>query len=174
MDRAKKERIVAALHQTFKDAALVIVTHHRGMTVAEASELRRRMGEAGATFRVTKNRLARLAVAGTPYSALASLFAAPTAIVYSEDPFAAAKVAVHFAEKSAKLVILGGALRETVLDAKGVEALAKLPSLDELRAGLVALIQTPARRLVGVLRAPPGQLARVVGAYATKAGEGAA
>ncbi|MFQ5984654.1 MAG: 50S ribosomal protein L10 [Alphaproteobacteria bacterium] len=173
MDRAEKERIVAALHQILEDAALVIVTRHTGMTTAEASDLRRRMREAGATFRVTKNRLARLAIADTPYSALASLFTGPTAIAYSDDLFAAAKVAVDFAARSGKIVILGGALRETMLDAKGVEALANMPSLDELRGKLVGLLQGPVVRLVGVLGAPAGHLAWVLGAYAGQGEEAA-
>ncbi|MFQ5958292.1 MAG: 50S ribosomal protein L10 [Alphaproteobacteria bacterium] len=167
MDRSQKEQIVATLHQIFADAALVVVTRPQGLTVAEATELRRQMGQAGATYRVIKNRLTRIAIEGTPYAALSDLFSGPTAIAYSEDPVAAAKVAVDYAKGNEKLVILGGALRENVLDGAGVKALATLPSLDELRGKLVGLLQAPATKVARVLQAPAGQLARVFNAYAT-------
>lgn len=168
MDRSQKEQVVAALRQVFADAALVVVTHQNGLTVAEATELRRQMREAGATYRVTKNRLTKIALDGTVYAPLASLFTGPTAIAYSGDPIAAAKVAVGFAKKNDKLAILGGAMGEKLLDPDGVKALASLPSLDELRAKLVGLIQAPATKVAGVLQAPAGQLARVFNAYANR------
>ena len=168
MDRTQKERIVAGLHQIFADAALVVVIRQLGLTVAESTDLRRQMGESGATFRVTKNRFARIALEGTPYAAIAALFSGPTSIAFSEDPLAAAKVAVGYAEKSEKLVIVGGALRDKVLDAAGVRALATLPSLDELRGKIIGLLQAPACSIAGVLQAPAGQLARVLNGYATK------
>jgi large subunit ribosomal protein L10 len=166
VDRARKEELVADLNRTLSDAGLVVVTHYRGISSAEALELRRRMKEAGASFRVTKNRLTRLALAGTPYEPLEELFTGPTAIAYSDDPVAAAKAAVGYAKSNDKLVVVGGALRESVLDESGVKALAALPSLDELRAQLVGLISTPATRVAAVLQAPAGQVARVLGAYA--------
>lgn len=168
MERSTKQQIVADLHRIFADTTLVVVTHQTGLTVAEATDLRRRMGAAGAVFRVTKNRLARIALDGTPYRALADLFSGPCAIAYSADPVAAAKVTVEFARKNAKLIVLGGALGETALDVDGVKALAALPSLDDLRARLVGLIQAPATKVARVLQAPAGQLARVLDAYATK------
>lgn len=168
MLRSQKEEKVAALREAFGNAQLVVVAHQQGLSVAEATDLRRQLRGAGAGFRVTKNRLAKIALEGTPYESIADLFTGPTAIAYSTDPVAAAKVSVEYAKKNEKLVILGGSMGATALDKAGVEALAKLPSLDELRAKLVGMIQTPATRVAGVLQAPVGQLARVFGAYARK------
>ncbi len=168
MERAHKEQIVAALHQIFADSALVVVTQQHGLTVAEANQLRRQMAEAGATFRVTKNRLAKIALEQTPYAQLAELFAGPTAVAYSQDPVAAAKVAVEYAKKNRKLEIVGGAMRDEALDADAVKALASLPSLDELRGQLVGLLQAPAAKLAAVLQTPGGQVARALHAYATR------
>ncbi len=126
------------------------------------------MRAAGASFKVTKNRLARLALEGTKFSGLSDMFRGPTAIAYSQDPVAAAKVAVNFAKDNEKLTVLGGALETDLLDLSAVQALARLPSLDEQRAIFVRLLQTPATRIAGVLQAPAGQLARVFGAYGAK------
>ncbi len=168
MDRAQKELLVADLNQIFQDMALVVVTHQTGLTVAEVTDLRRRIRAAGASFKVTKNRLTRLALEGTKFQALQSLLTGPTAMAYSSDPVAAAKVCVEFANKNDKLTIIGGALGEQVLDVEGVKALAKLPSLDELRGKLVGLLQAPAVKLAGVTQAPAGQLARVFSAYGSQ------
>jgi large subunit ribosomal protein L10 len=168
LDRAQKEQVVASLNGLFGDATLVVVTSPIGLTVAQSTDLRRRMREAGASFKVTKNRLTRLALEGTKFEPLAPLFSGPTAIAYSDDPVAAARIAVEFSEKTKQLEILGGGLNEQVLDVAAVEFLAKLPSLDELRAKLVGMIQTPATRIATVLQAPGEQLARVIDAYATK------
>ena len=168
MDRAQKAELVTSLNGVFANSAAVIVTHYSGLTVAEISDLRRQMAEAGASFKVSKNRLAKLALEGTPAAGISDLFTGPTAIAYSDDPVAPAKVAVKFAKDNEKLVILGGSMGETVLDPNGVKALADLPSLDELRGKIVGLLQAPATKIAGVLAAPGGQLARVVGAYANK------
>lgn len=168
MDRGKKEALVAELRQTFDENELVVVTHQSGLTVAEASDLRRKMREAGARFKVTKNRLAKLALKDTKFEHLTDDFTGPTAIAVSVDPVAAAKVAVEFANKNDKLQIVSGALGEKGLDADGVKALAKLPSLDELRGKIVGLLQAPAGKLASVTQAPAAQLARVFGAYAAK------
>lgn len=165
MDRAKKEALVAELHETFDTNNLLVVTHQAGLSVSEVSELRQQMRDAGATFKVTKNRLAKIALKGTKFEGLADQFTGPTAVAVSEDPVAAAKVAVEFANKNDKLTVLCGALGEDSLDATQVQALAKLPSLDELRGKLVGLFQAPAQKIASVLQAPSGQLARVVGAY---------
>ena len=168
MDRSQKKGLVASLHQTFAATGLVVVTHHAGLTVVEMTALRRQMRDGGAAFRVTKNRLTRLALAGTKFAALAPLFTGPTAIAYSADPVAAAKVAVTFANANEKLKIVGGAMGDQMLGADGIKALATLPSLKELRAKLVGLLQTPATRVATVLQAPGGQLARVLKAHADK------
>ncbi len=168
MERAQKEALVASLHQTFQDASLVVVTQQTGMTVFEATDLRRQMREAGASYKVAKNRLVKRALEGTKFTALEPLFSGPTAIAYSDDPVAAAKVCVGYAKKNKKLMILGGALGEVALDVQAVDSLAKLPSLDELRGKLVGLLQAPAGKLASVTQAPAGQLARVFAAYADK------
>lgn len=168
MDRTQKKEWVGALHESLGDVSLVIVAHYKGLSVAEMTSLRGKMRAAGASFKVTKNRLTRLALAGTPYDALGDLFTGPTAIAFSKDPVAAAKVAVEFAKTNDKLVLLGGSLGDKRLDVDGIKSLATLPSLDELRARLVGMIQTPATRIAGVLQAPAGQLARCLSAKAEK------
>jgi large subunit ribosomal protein L10 len=156
--------MVASLHQTFEDVSIVVVTHYSGLTVAEMGELRDQMREAGAVFKVTKNRLTRRALEGTKYQSLEGMFTGPTAIAYSEDPVAAAKAAVNFSKTNNKLIVLGGALGDEQLDVNAVKSLASLPSLEELRAKIVGMISTPATRIAVVLQAPAGQVARVLGA----------
>lgn len=146
----------------FDETTLVVVTHYSGLTVADMGDLRQRMRDAGAAFKVTKNRLTRRALEGTKFQHLDDLFVGPTAVAYSDDPVAAAKATVEYAKVNDKLIVLGGAMGEERLDEKGVRALAALPSLDELRAKMVALLNTPATRIVGVLQAPAGQLARLL------------
>jgi large subunit ribosomal protein L10 len=172
VDRSHKEQQVAALNASLSDIACLVITHQSGLTVAEVTRLRGQMRDAGASFKVTKNRLARLALKGTKFEHLSPMFTGPTAIAYSRDPVAAAKVAVEFADKNEKLVIVGGALGTQKLDVAGVKALASLPSLDQLRGKILGLLQAPATRIAGVLQAPAGQLARVLSARA-KQGEAA-
>ena len=168
MDRGKKAALVAELRQTFDENELVVITHQSGLTVAEVSDLRRKMRDAGARFKVTKNRLVKLALKDTKFEHLTDYFTGPTAIAVSVDPVAAAKVAVEYANKNEKLAIVSGALGEKGLDADSVKALAKLPSLDELRGKIVGLLQAPAGKLAAVTQAPAAQLARVFSAYAAK------
>lgn len=168
MDRAQKAELVAALNTTFKGTSVVIITRNLGLTVAQSTALRLKMRDAGASYKVSKNKLARIAVEGTPYTALNDLLVGPTALSTSADPVAPAKVIVDFAKTNDKLEIVGGAMGDTVLDVAGVKALAELPSLDELRAKIVGLIQAPATKIVQIVQAPAGQLARVFGAYAAK------
>ena len=165
MNRSQKEELVASLNRMFNETTIVVVTHYSGLTVAEMGALRGQMREAGAGFKVTKNRITRLALEGTKFKGLSDMFTGPTAIAFSEDPVAAAKIAVNFAKTNEKLVVLGGALGEELLDSDGIKALATLPSLDELRAKIVGMISTPATRIAGILQAPAGQVARVIGAY---------
>ncbi|RFC62848.1 50S ribosomal protein L10 [Fulvimarina endophytica] len=168
MERAEKREFVTALNQTFQEAGVVVVAHYAGLTVANMNDLRSQMRAAGGTVKVAKNRLAKIALQGTDAEGISNLFEGQTLIAYSSDPIAAAKVSNEFAKKNDKLVILGGSMGTTTLDANGVKALADLPSLDELRGKLVGMIQTPATRIAAVVQAPAGQLARVFNAYATK------
>lgn len=168
LDRAQKEAAVANLNAVFSQAGLVVVTHNTGLTVAEVSDLRGKMREAGATFKIAKNRLIKIALRGTPYEPLNEMFLGPTAIAYSEDVLSAAKVVVGFAKQNDRLVVLGGAMGETAFDADGIKALAAMPSLDELRGTIVGLLAAPATKVAAVLQAPAGQLARVFGAYGSQ------
>ena len=168
MDRTEKREFVASLAAVFAETSFVLVAQNKGLTVADVSELRRRMRAAGATYKVAKNRLATLALEGTRFDGVKPLLKGPTAIAWSTDPVAVAKTAVEFAKTNDKFVVLGGALGTQTLSADGVKALAELPSLETLRAQLLGLIQTPATRIAGVLQAPGGQVARVLAAYAKK------
>lgn len=168
MDRAQKAELVAELNRTFSEVGVVVVTRNLGLTVAQSMDLRNKMREAGASYRVAKNKLARIASEGTAYASLNDLLVGPTGLASSVDAVAAAKVAVDFAKTNDKLEIVGGAMGAIVLDVDGVKALAALPSLDELRAKIVGLVQAPATKVVQIVQAPAGQLARVMGAYAAK------
>jgi large subunit ribosomal protein L10 len=168
VDRQQKEKLVASLNGIFGSINLLVVTRPNGLTVAESTDLRRQMGAEGATFRVTKNRLTRLALKGTNFESLSEMFVGPTAIAFSNDPVAAARVAVKFAKANAKLEILGGVLFKDLLDAAAVKFLAELPSLDELRASIIAMVNTPATRIAQVLQAPGSQVARVLNAYSIR------
>jgi large subunit ribosomal protein L10 len=168
VDRTEKAELVSEYRQLFQDSALVVVTHYAGMTVKEMTDFRGQLRKAGANYKVSKNRLTRLALEDTNFKGIADLFTGPTGIAFSVDPIAAAKAAVNYAKTNEKLVILGGAFNGQVLDANGIKTLATLPSLDELRAKLLALLQTPATRIAGIMQAPAGQVARVIGAYGAK------
>ena len=168
MDRTEKREFVASLATVFAETSFVLVAQNKGLTVADVSELRRRMRAAGASYKVAKNRLATLALEGTRFQGVSPLLKGPTAIAWSTDPVAVAKTAVEFAKTNDKFVVLGGALGTQTLDATGIKALAELPSLETLRAQLVGLIQTPATRIAGILQAPGGQVPRVLSAYAKK------
>ena len=173
MDRNQKAEVVEDLGQVFRGTGVVIVSAYTGLSVAEMTALRGRMREAGATLRVAKNSLAKRALDGVPFAGIATLLKGPTVLGWSNDPVAAPKVLTKYAKENEKFVILGGALGASILDPEGVKALAELPSLDELRAKLLGMINTPATRIAGVLQAPAGQLARVIAAYADKAKDAA-
>jgi len=168
VDRAEKRELVTGLNDAFTSAGSVVVAHYAGITVAQMNDLRSKMRAAGGTVKVAKNRLARIALQGTDSERMQVLFKGQTLIAYSDDPVAAPKVASDFAKGNDRLVILGGAMGATSLDAEGVKALATMPSLDELRAKIVGMITTPATRIAQVVNAPAAQLARVFGAYARK------
>ena len=168
MDRSQKADAVAQLNAVFNEAGVVVVTRNLGLTVAQSTELRQKMREAGATYKVAKNRLAKLALKDTDYTGIDEYLSGPTALSYSEDPVAAAKVVVDFAKTNDKLEIVGGSMGASVLDEAGVKALASMPSLDELRGKLVGLVNAPATKIAQVVNAPANKLARVFGAYAAK------
>lgn len=168
MDRAQKSELVATLNGVFEKTAVVVVAHYAGLSVAQMSDLRNRMREAGGHVKVAKNRLVKIALDGTDADVIRDLFQGQTLIAYSDDPVTAPKIAAGFAKDNDKFVILGGAMGAVALDSDGVKALAALPSLDELRGKLVGMISTPATRIAQVVNAPAGQLARVMGAYAEK------
>jgi len=157
MDRSQKADAVAQLSEVFAQSGVVVVTRNLGLTVDQSTELRTKMREAGATYKVAKNRLAKLALKDTDYTGLDEFLTGPTALGYSEDPVAAAKAVVEFAKTTDKIEILGGSMGAQKLDEAGVRALASLPSLDELRG-----------TIVGVVNAPAAKLARVFGAYGAK------
>ena len=166
MNREEKAELINTLQATFAASSSVVIAHQVGLTVAESSDLRAKMREAGAGFKVTKNRIAKIAVQGTKDEALADMFTGPTAVGTSADPVAAAKALVDFAKSNDKVTIVGGTLDGELLDKAGVEALATLPSLDELRAKLVGLVNAPAAKLARIAQAPAGDLARVIQAQA--------
>jgi large subunit ribosomal protein L10 len=168
VDRTEKSELVGALNAAFKATNVVVVAHYSGLTVAQMQNLRRQMKQAGASVKVAKNRLAKIALDGTDVASIAPLLKGPTLIATSSDPIAAPKVAIDFAKANEKFVILGGAMGKTALNADGVKALASLPSLDELRARIVGLIQSPATKVAQLLNAPAAKVARVVQAYAAK------
>ena len=168
MDRAQKAESVEALTATFNEVGVVVVTRNRGLSVAQSTALRTRMRDAGASFKVSKNSLARLAVNDTSYSGIGDMLTGPVALATSIDPVAAAKVAVEFAKTNDKLEIVGGAMGTQVLSPEGIKALASLPSLDALRSRLIGLVQAPATKIAQVVVAPASKLARVFNAYAEK------
>lgn len=164
LNRAQKQQLVDLTNEKLKSSEIALVVHNKGLTVAEMNDLRAKMREAGAEFKVTKNRLAKIATKDTNFAILADMLKGPTILATAKEPVAVAKGLVEFAKNNEKLVIVGGAFGETKLDPKGIENLAKLPSLNELRAKIVGILQTPASRIVGVLQAPGGQVARVIAA----------
>ncbi len=168
MNRSEKAEAIVELNRTFMDANLVVITRQSGLTVQEVTDLRRKIRAAGATYKVAKNRLTLRALEGTPFAALGPMFKGPTAVAYSQDPVAAAKVIAAFAKDNENLTIVGGSLAGNALDVAGVQALATLPSLDALRGKIIGLLQAPATKIAGVLAAPAGQLARVFAAYGAK------
>lgn len=166
MNRTEKKALVASLSDVFAQTSMVVVTRNSGLTVADVTDLRRKVRAVGANYRVVKNRLAVLALEGSRFSGIVPILKGPTALAWAADPVVVAKVIVDFAKTNDKIEILGGSLGTQVLDVSGIKALAELPSLDVLRAQLVGLVSTPATRVATLSQAPAAQLARVFGAYA--------
>jgi large subunit ribosomal protein L10 len=170
VDKLKKEQVVVSLRESFAQATTIVVTHYKGLTVAEITSLRQNMRKLGADFKVTKNSLTKLALKGSQYEKLSELLVGPVAIAYSKDPVAAAKGIVEFANDNEKLVILGGAVGSEAVDLDRIKTLAKLPSLDQLRSKIIGVINAPASRIACILQAPGSQVARVLSAHAAKNG----
>jgi large subunit ribosomal protein L10 len=168
MDRSQKADLVTELKNVFTETSVVVVTRNLGLTVAQSTDLRLKMRDAGAQFKVAKNRLALIALEGSKYSPIGDLLTGPTALATSIDPVAAAKVAVDFAKTTDRFEIVGGAMGETFLDVAGIKALAALPSLDQLRATIIGLVQAPATKIARTISEPGAMLARVIGAFAAK------
>ena len=168
MDRSQKAESVAQLNAVFNEVGVVVVTRNLGLSVKQSTDLRSKMREAGGTYKVAKNRLAKLALKDTQYQGLEEYLVGPTALAWSTDPVAAAKAAVDFAKTNDKLEIVGGAMGSTQLNAEGIKALASMPSLDELRAKIVGLVNAPATKVAQLVNAPAAKLARVFGAYGAK------
>ena len=168
MDRAQKRQLVTTLNDEWKSAGVIVVAHYKGMTVAQMTDFRKRMKDAGGSVKVAKNKLAKLALKDTDAEGISDLLKGQTCFAYSEDPVSAAKVSVKYSRENDKLVILGGTMGKTVMDVNAVKALADLPSLDELRAKLIGLLQAPATKIARVLKEPGAMLARVVQAQGAK------
>jgi large subunit ribosomal protein L10 len=173
VDRAQKRELVSTLNEAWKDSGVLVVAHYAGMTVAQMTEFRKRMKEAGGSVKVAKNKLAKLALQNTDAEGVAELLKGQTCVAYSDDPVSAARVSVKYSKENDKLVILGGTMGKTVMDANAVKALADLPSLDELRASIIGLLQAPATKIARILMEPGAMLARVVQAQGAKSAEGA-
>lgn len=168
MNRTQKQQVIETTNSKLKASGIALVVHNNGLNAAEMRDLRGKMREAGAEFKVTKNRLTKIAAKDTAFENITNLLKGPTIIATSQDPVAVAKGLVDFAKTNEKLVIVGGAFGAQVLDPKAIESLAKLPSLNELRAKIVGMLQTPATRIACVLQAPGGQVARVIAAKSKK------
>jgi large subunit ribosomal protein L10 len=173
VDRAQKRKLVDTLNEDWKGSGVIVVAHYKGMTVAQMTDFRRRMKEAGGAVKVAKNRLAKLALKNTEVETISDLLNGQTCVAYSQDPISAARVSVRYARENEKLVILGGAMGKTRLDSGGIKALADLPSLDELRGRLIGLLQAPAAKIARILNEPGGMLARVLAAKGAQEAKGA-
>ena len=169
VDRAQKETVVAELDQIFTDSGVIIVAHYTGITVSEMSDLRLRMRNVGGAVRVAKNKLVKLALEGKECQSMMGLFSGQTALIYSEDQVAAAKVAVQFSNDNEKLVILGGSMGATSLDASAVVQVSKMPSKDELLGTIVSMLTAPGANLVGAVNGPASDIAGALSTIEEKA-----
>ena len=168
MNRLEKEKFVANLKKEFSDSNLLVITHYTGLNVNEMEDLRSKMRKFNVKFKVTKNRISKLALSGTSFENVKELFKGPTAVAYSKESINAAKVAVEFSNNNKKLKIIGGSFEGGLIDKEKIKFLASLPSLDELRVKIVSLIQSPASKIAQVLKAPAKEVVGVINAYSTK------
>ena len=168
MKRSEKNNFVQELKEELKNSSSIIVAHYDGLSVSETDSLRKEMRDNGAKFKVTKNRLTKIALIDTPYESIADLFSGPTAIAYSSDPVAPAKVSVNFEKKLENFKIVGGSYEGEKIDKNKINFLATLPSLDQIRGTLIGLINSPAQKLTSLVQAPGGQLARLISARSKK------
>ena len=171
MKRSEKKDFVSKLKDEFSNSSSIIVAEYSGLTVVESENLRKEMRANGAKFKVTKNRLTKLAIAETQFKEMSDLFKGPTAIAYSTDPVAPAKVAVTFEKKYDKFKIIGGGYNGEIIDKDRIDFLAKLPSLDELRGKLIGLISAPAQKIASIAIEPGSQLARILSAKSSNSQE---
>lgn len=169
MLRSEKFEVVDNLKKIFSENSAVIVTHYHGLSMSQLTELRSKMYDDGMRFMITKNTLAKIAVKDTQLSGLESHFNGPTAIAIAKDPVGVTKVLTDFVKKNEELKLVAAVVDNQLLDVSGITALSKMPSLDELRAGIISLFSAPARSIASVLSAPAGQIARVTSAYSKKA-----
>lgn len=168
MEKKRKEQVVEQLKQIFNSTSIVIVSQNKGLTVSHSRELRKQVKASGSEYKVTKNSLTKIAARNTRFEALSGILSGPTSIAYSDDPVAITKILVGFAKENEKIELLGGVMNDSYLDATALKQLATLPSLNELRAKIVGLLQAPATKIAAVLQAPALQLVRVTAAYANK------
>ena len=168
MLRSEKKTFVAELEEIYKDSSSVIITHYHGLTVSQVTNLRKVLRENGASFKIVKNTLSKIAATNAGLAHNPEVFSGPTAIAYSKDPVAAAKGVVEFAKANDNLKIIGGMVNDKILSVSEVGQLAKLPSLDQLRGKIVGILQAPAANLARIVQAPAGSLARVIRAHAEK------
>ena len=164
MKRSEKKEFVQKLKDEIDTSSSVIVAHYSGLTVEESDQLRSEMRSNGAKFKVTKNRLTKLALQQTQFKDIADLFNGPTAIAYSDNPVAPAKVAVSFEKKLEKFKIIGGGYDGEKINLDKINFLATLPSIDELRGKIVGLISAPAQKIASIMKEPAGQVARLMSA----------
>ena len=159
MDKDKKKIYINEMKNFFSKTSSVLVTHYQGLTVKQIDELRSEMRKHGVMFKITKNRITKLALEGSKYKKLESLFSGPTAVAFSEDAITSAKILTKFAKKNSNLKIIGGIMEEKPLSVEEVEKIATLPTLDEARANIVGILATPAQKIISILLAPGSKIA---------------
>ena len=159
MHKNKKKNYIEEMKNFFKTTSSVFITHYQGLTVKQIDELRSEMRKYGILFKITKNRITKLALEGSKFKKLENLFSGPTAVVFSEDAITSAKILTKFAKKNSNLKIIGGIMEDEPLSVKDVEKIATLPTLSEARAKIVAILTSPAQKIISILLAPGSKIA---------------